>query len=59
MVTSNYFRKLKHSVLKLSESKEWDHAVNEWKILRCIEDPCKFNSCVCGKEGLLYLFLTC
>lgn len=53
---SSYYNILIEIVLDLSDSKEWEVAVNEWKIDKCEEDDNLETSCVCGKENLRYLF---
>jgi len=53
---SAYYRNLIATVLRLSESNEWESAVNEWCIEGVEEDETLAESCVCGKEELRYLF---
>lgn len=48
--------KLIEKVINLSNSKEWNSAVLEWFIYDYSEDEEACTSCVCGKEGLRYLF---
>ena len=43
-------------VLDNSESKNWIDAVKEWEIIDCEEDENCSTYCICGKEGLRYLF---
>lgn len=43
-------------VIENSESKVWSDAVEEWEIVDCEEDETGESSCICGKEGLRYLF---
>lgn len=53
---SKYSNNLISTVLSLSSSKEWGTAVEEWSIISCSEDRSCTTRCVCGKEGLRYLF---
>jgi hypothetical protein len=50
------YNNLIESVLEKSESKNWKDAVREWEIYDCEEDEECITSCICGKEGLRYLF---
>ncbi|MBX9006075.1 MULTISPECIES: hypothetical protein [Lactobacillales] len=43
-------------VLDASVSSDWDEAVNEWDVVGIDEDGNHDTSCICGKEGLRYLF---
>ena len=54
-MSSNYDNLIKE-VLEKSESKNWTDAVKEWEIVDCEEDENRSNYCICGKEGLRYLF---
>ena len=54
-MSSNYDNLIKE-VLDKSESKNWTDAVKEWEIIDCEEDEKCSTYCVCGKEGLRYLF---
>ena len=54
-MSSNYDNLIKE-VLEKSESKNWTDAVKEWEIVDCEEDETRSNYCICGKEGLRYLF---
>lgn len=47
---------LVEAVLEKSESKIWEEAVKEWEVYDCREDENCSTRCVCGKEGLRYLF---
>lgn len=51
----NYDNLLKE-VIDKSESKIWKDAVKEWEVYDCDEDKTCSTECVCGKEGLRYLF---
>ena len=53
---SVYYERLINEVIYASESKEWNTAVREWELYDCEEDASKTTSCICGKEGLKYLF---
>jgi len=44
------------AVLEKSEATKWDSAVKEWELEDVEEDETLEESCVCGKEGLRYLF---
>lgn len=46
-------------VMAHSDSKVWDSAVLEWKIIDCEEDEEVVSTCVCGKENIKYLFTIC
>jgi len=56
MRKNQYYENLIETVLELSESEVWDSAVLEWEIYDCEEDGSFSNSCVCGKDRLLYLY---
>lgn len=43
-------------VLDASVSSDWDEAVNEWDVVGIDGDGNHDTSCICGKEGLRYLF---
>ena len=47
---------LTQKVIELSESKHWEQAVTEWYVAGCEEDESVSSTCVCGQEGLRYLF---
>ena len=53
---NNKYKKLITTVLKASESSNWGDAVKEWEIVDCDEDENCETICICGKEGLRYLF---
>ena len=43
-------------VIQQSQSKNWSEAVLEWEVIDCTEDETCSTECVCGKEGIKYLF---
>ncbi len=53
---SSNSEKLKREVIKRSQSKSWEEAVKEWDITDCEEDEFLESECVCGQEGLRYLY---
>lgn len=55
-MSTRYVKNLINRVIDLSESDNWEIAVNEWEIIDCEEDESQSESCVCGKEHLYYLF---
>ena len=54
-----YRENLIEVVIKNSISKSWESAVLEWEIDDCEEDENRSEMCVCGKEGLRYLYTIC
>ena len=52
----DYFRNLKQRVMASSQSTVWESAVLEWEMLDWEEDESLESSCVCGKDGLRWLF---
>ena len=54
---STSYEQLLKSVLEKSKSQIWEEAVKEWEIQDCDEDETCSTRCVCGKEGLRYLFM--
>lgn len=54
-MSSNY-NNLIEKVIDKSESNNWNDAVKEWEIYDCVEDENHSTNCICGKEGLRYLF---
>ena len=48
--------KLIPTVIDLSVAKDWQEAVHEWEIQDCLEDEDCSSQCICGKEGIRYLF---
>lgn len=55
-MTSKTDYRLIPAVLEQSLSKDWSLAVHEWMIRDCTEDPECATQCICGKEGIRYLF---
>ena len=53
---SSSIERLKNKVLSRSRSKIWEEAVKEWDITDCEEDESLESECVCGQEGLRYLY---
>jgi hypothetical protein len=53
---SKHFEQLKHIVVERSVADEWALAVGEWEFYDVIEDFSASSTCVCGNEGLRYLF---
>ena len=53
---SAYRRNLINTVLEASRSSFWDSAVQEWVVDDCEEDNTLSSACICGKEGLRYLY---
>lgn len=43
-------------VIQQSQSKNWSEAVLEWEVVDCTEDETSSTECVCGKEGIKYLY---
>ena len=56
MSSNSYKENLVKPVLEASVSKVWEIAVQEWDVFECDEDETAETSCVCGKEGIRYLF---
>lgn len=56
MSTSSYYKNLIQRVLDASISTTWEEAVREWEIIDCLEDTSCLSECVCGKQGIRYLF---
>ena len=48
--------KLANEVFAKSESKSWRSCVVEWEIAYCDEDEEANGMCVCGQEGLRYMY---
>ncbi|MBR5016271.1 MAG: hypothetical protein IKX50_00930 [Spirochaetia bacterium] len=42
--------------MEASEAKTWESAVCEWEIFDCEEDEDCSTECICGHEGLKYLY---
>ncbi|MBP5444815.1 MAG: hypothetical protein J6Y28_01460 [Acholeplasmatales bacterium] len=53
---SIYYDNLTKAVLDKSDSKDWMSASREWEIFDCVEDNTRSTICICGKEGLRYVF---
>jgi hypothetical protein len=53
---SVYFEQLKQAVIAASIADEWALAVTEWDYYDVVEDFTASSTCVCGNEGLRYLF---
>ena len=53
---SIHYEALINAVIEASESKRWEEAVQEWEVYGCEEDETLTTNCICGKEGLRYLF---
>lgn len=53
---STYSEALISKVIELSEALNWEDAVHEWEVYDCEEDENCSTNCICGKEGLRYLF---
>ena len=55
-MSSKYYENLIKTVLDSSKGLTWEDAVNEWEIVDCIEDEDGTSVCICGKDGLRYLY---
>ena len=53
---SSYMKNLIEPILKASVSNDWETAVLEWDIINCEEDESAETNCMCGHEGIRYLF---
>lgn len=53
---SMYLKTLVKDVIDNSEASDWKAAVDEWEITDVEEDENLEESCICGKDGLRYLF---
>jgi len=51
-----YYKNLIQKVIEASHSNTWEDAVQEWEIADCEEDDDCCSSCICGKEGIRYLY---
>ena len=56
MNKQSYYDKLIKVVINASESKTWKEAVQEWDIFDCEEDEYCSSDCICGHEGLKFLY---
>jgi hypothetical protein len=50
------FVNLSCAVLENSESTDWCACIEEWSVVYCEEDEDAESTCVCGNEGLRYLY---
>lgn len=53
---NSYYKNLIMTVVRCSESDNWQDAVVEWDIEDCEEDLSCLSECVCGKENIKYLY---
>lgn len=53
---SSYSEILLGTVIEMSNSDSWESAVLEWNVVDVKEDETSNSSCICGKEGIRYLF---
>ena len=53
---SAYTKNLIEPIVKASVSDCWDAAVLEWDISDCEEDETAQTDCMCGHEGIRYIF---
>lgn len=53
---SAYTKNLIEPIVKASVSDRWETAVLEWDINDCEEDESAETDCMCGHEGIRYLF---
>ena len=51
-----YTKNLIEPIVKASVSDRWETAVLEWDICDCEEDESAETNCMCGHEGIRYLF---
>lgn len=56
MERNRYYEKLLKTVIDHSDSKTWKECVLEWKIINCFIDEDCDSICICGKNGIKYLF---
>lgn len=56
MEGNRYYEKLLKTVIDHSDSKTWKECVLEWKIINCFIDEDCDSTCICGKNGIKYLF---
>ena len=50
------FATLKATILTNSSASIWEIAIDEWEIIKSTEDDLLEATCICGKEGLKYLY---
>ena len=53
---SAYTKNLIIPIVEASLSTNWEEAVHEWDICDCQEDETAQTDCMCGHEGIRYLF---
>lgn len=53
---SSYVKNLIEPIVAASASDRWEEAVLEWDIYDCKEDETTETNCMCGHEGIRYLF---
>ncbi len=53
---SAYTKNLIEPIVEASVSDRWETAVLEWDICNCEEDESAETNCMCGHEGIRYLF---
>ena len=56
MCDNSYVSNLIATVMDCSEADDWESAKHEWYVSDCIVDEALSGTCVCGKEGLRYLY---
>lgn len=56
LLDNSYYKNLMMTVVRSSESDNWQDAVIEWDIYDCEEDLSCSSECVCGKENIKYLY---
>lgn len=55
-MASAYYNNLIRCVLDASRSDYWETAVYEWEIVDYEEDEACESACICGKQGIRYLY---
>lgn len=55
-ISKSYTENLIKPIVAASLSNNWDEAVTEWDIEDCEEDEHAETNCMCGHEGIRYLF---
>jgi hypothetical protein len=55
-MASAYYNNLIRCVLDASRSDYWETAVYEWEIVDYEEDESCESACICGKQGIRYLY---
>lgn len=56
-MSTHNFETLRSAVIDASLSDRWAEAVQEWQVVSVEEDPRATGICVCGKTGLVYLYM--